>query len=282
MKKVLAILLTCLCLCLLSALAEGDGAVKGIFDVLTDENSNFSRTKALSELTYPGAVFEETLQDDGFTIAISGTEYMDGTWHFVAAAEDLTLTVANDDFTGLSVAMDVVNAVGTYYGMDTDVIGGYVNGLSALGIESDNFSVQDEGENALIRINIAGPWDMKELDEMALEADVLSLSPLTEDHISAAANLGKVMMVANGTSQEVTILLGEYGGLDGLAYRSLINVVNALKPEGYEDFTASYTELTNAQGENWTVRLDVDLKEVGEIIEDVKDSYSYAIIHFGA
>ncbi|MBQ8953297.1 MAG: hypothetical protein IJ048_04210, partial [Clostridia bacterium] len=80
----------------------------------------------------------------------------------------------------------------------------------------------------------------------------------------------------------MVILLGEFGGLDDLAYRSIVNVVSILKPAGWDDFTAMYTELTDVDTGVFTVTLNADMAEVSEIIYDAKDSYSYAILRFAS
>lgn len=90
------------------------------------------------------------------------------------------------------------------------------------------------------------------------------------------------MMVANGSADDLTLLVGENGGLDDLAYRSIINIVSTLQPKGWEDFTANYTGLAEAEGEGWSVRLDVGEAEVAGIIDDARAGDSFALIHFGA
>ena len=267
-----------------AAWAEPSDAVKGVFEALLSEGSGYSQLKASYTEYFPDTTFEETLRDDGFTIAASGNEYMQGAWDFAQDGDYLALTLADDDFSGLSLVTCVIEAVGRFYGMNTSLINTYVNGLSMLDMESDSFIMTqdtDAGTNT-VRINIAGPWDMKELDQMALEQRALYFDALGEDSVSCAAGIGKLMMVANGSVNDVTILLGEYGGLDELARQSIVNVVSVLQPKGWEDFTASYTQLADTEAAGYTVQLNVDSAAVAEIIDDVDEGYSYALIHFGA
>ena len=63
--------------------------------------------------------------------------------------------------------------------------------------------------------------------------------------------------------------------------RVRINVVSVLQPEGWDAFTAGYTELADAEADGYAVKLNVDKSEVDELIDGAEDSYSYAIIHFG-
>lgn len=263
------------------AYAEPSEAVKGIFDALTAEGTDYSQTKALYAEYYPETVYEETLEGDGFTIAVTGNEYMDGSWTFTRDGDYLTASISGDDFSGMMLVMEVVSAVGDYYGIDSTLMSGYVNGLSALDQESDNFSmVTDEAAGTYdVRIYIAAPWDMKELDQMVLDETVIS--PMEEGYSSTAAHLGKLMMVANDNGDSVTILLGEYDHLDDLALRSMVNAVSILKPEGWESFVANYTELSDSTFDNYTVTLNATEDMVSEIIDDANDNYEYAIIRFG-
>jgi len=178
----------------------------------------------------------------------------------------------------------VVKAVADYLGMNGSLTMGYVNGLSMLDLSSDDFAMTpDEAAGTTdVRINIAGPWAMKELDQMVIDDRSLFYGALTEESASMAANIGKVMMIANGTADDVTILLGEHGELDDVALKSLRNVVGILQPEGWEDFTANYTQLADAQAKGYEVALNVDARTVGEIIDDAPEGYSFAVAHFGA
>ena len=264
------------------ACAEPSAVVRGVFDALTAEDSYYNQTKAMYAEYYGDIQWEESVQDDSIVINISNSAYMDGSWTFTQEGEYLTAAFDDEDYTGLSMAMSMLKAVGSYLGMETDVLNGYVNGLNFLGIKNDCFIMeQDEAAGTItVRINDAAPWDMAELNEMVLDEAVVE--PMEEGYTSTAANFGKLMMVANAMDDGMVILLGEYGGLDDLAYRSIINVVSILKPAGWEDFTANYTKLADVEADAYTVKLDADMAAVNEIIDDAKESYSYAIIRFTA
>ena len=282
-KLVVLLALTAALLLAQAGQAEASDAVKGIYDALVAEGSEYSQMKALYTEYFPGVTFTEALEGDGITLAASGSEDMNGSWTFTREGDALTATFGGDDFSGLSMAIYMVGAVGEYFDMNTDVIHGYINGLSALDIESDNFAVDtDEATgDTTVRIGIAGPWDMKELDQMVIDPDMLGIDPLGEDNTSTGSSIGKVMAIVNGNAEGATMLVGEYGELDDLAYRSIINLVSAMKPNGYEAFIADFTELADVQADGYTVTLNVDEAAVAEIIDDGKASYSYAIIRFG-
>jgi len=251
-------------------------------DVLLAEGSGYSDLKAVYAEYFPEAAFEETLAEDGFTLSISGTEYSDGSWTFTRDGDALTASFGSEDLGGIGMTLYVVQAVGSALGMDPVLTSAYVNGLSALGLESDNFVYAEEGDTATVRINIAGSWDMKELDEMVIGEATLAYGPLGEESTSVTGSIGRMMIVANGSAEDVTILLGEYAGLDELAWQSIVNAVGLLQPRGWEAFTADYAQLQDAEGDGYSVRLDVGLDEVRQIIDDPNEDYSYAIIHFGA
>ena len=280
--KTVLLLTLALALFISAAWAEPSAAVKGIYDALMAEGSNYSASKATNKEYYPDVKYEEKLEDDGFSIAVSGSEYMDGSWRFVQDGDALTTTISNE---GMEIMMviDVIKAVSDYLGMNGTVVMGYINGLGALDMTSDDYTMtQDEAaDTTTVRMNIAGPWAMKGLDEMVIDDRSLFYGALTEDSASVASNIGKVMMVANGNADDVTILLGEYGEMDEVARKSLVNIVGILQPAGWEAFTADYAEMAEADAEGYSVRLNVDAATVGEIIDDAPEGYSFAVAQFG-
>lgn len=280
--KLVTVLALILALPLQFACAEPSAALQGVFDAMTAEDSDYNQTKAMYAEYYEGVQWEEAVEGDSIVISISNSEYMDGSWTFTQDGDYLTATFDSADYTGLSMAMSMLKAVGGYLGMETDVMTGYVSGLNALGLENDCFIMEaDEAAGTTtVRINDAAPWDMAELDQMVLDETVVE--PMEEGYTSTAANFGKLMMVANKGDDGMVILLGEFGGLDDLAYRSIINVVSILKPAGWDDFIAMYTKLADVDTTVYTVKLNADMAEVSEIIYDAKDSYSYAILRFAS
>lgn len=266
-----------------SVFAEPSETVKGIFDALTAVDSDYSKTKAMYTEYYPETKYEETLADDGFTISISGNEYMNGSWTFVDEGDYLSLTIPSDDFSGVMMATQVLDAVGDYYGMNPRLLNGYIAGLSAKELENKYFStVNDEkAGTSKISIYIAEAYDMKELDGMVMDEASLDFEPLNENYISNACNCGKLMMIANGNVDDLTILLGEYGELDDLAYPSILNIVKVLQPKGWETFLDEYKELADAKGSGYSVTLNPDEAVVDEIIWDKPGTDSYVLIRFG-
>ena len=264
--------------------AEPSEMLKSIYDALLSEKSDFSQGKAIYAEYYPETKYDAELTDEAITISISGNEYMeDGSWTFVEDGDYLTITIPSDDFSGYMQARNILNAVGICYDMDSHLLNGYINGLSAKDLGNKYFVTKNNEENktAAISIYAAGPYDMKELDEMILDKDSLDFEPLTEDFLSQASSVGKVFMLANGNADDLKILVGEYGELDNVAYQSLVNVVNVLQPKGWEAFASEYKELADAETAAYSVKLNPSEEEVREMIEEDRTGWSSILTHFG-
>ncbi len=264
------------------AFAEQDAAIQGVFEALVAEDSEYSQNKAMSVEYFPGTEYEETLNENGFTLAISGNEYMNGSWTFTRDGDYLTFTTRSDDFSGMALTIYVLRAVASYLGMNPTLANTYANGVTTLNLENENIisTVDEEAGTATLRIKIDSAWDMKELDTMKFDEQSLMFEPLSEQQLSMGGSIGKMIMVANGTADDATILMGEYGGMDDLAFESMINTAKVLQPKNWEDFVQNYTELKDAEGAGWSVTLNVSMEQVAEIIEDGKPEYTYAIIRF--
>ena len=232
---------------------------------------------------YPEIKFEETLADDSFTLAISGSEYMDGKWTFTLDGDYLTSSFQGDDYNGFSMATIVLRAVGRYYGMNTSLLTGYIAGLSSMGLENKYFILEDNEATGTrtIKIYAAGAYDMAELDQMVINETSLPFGPLTEDYNRMSANSGKIMIVVSGNANYATILLGEYGGLDDLAYQSIMNAMNILQPRGWEAFVANYTEFKDAETDQYTVTVNAQEEAVREMIDDPREGDQWVIIRIG-
>lgn len=266
-----------------AAAAEQNEIVKGVFDALLAEGSDYQKSKASYAEWYPEIKFQETLADDGFTLAISGSEYMDGSWTFTLDGDYFTLSIQADDFNGFGMATIVLQAVGEYYGMNTSLLNGYIAGLGNMGLENKYFIMEDDeaAGTRTMKIYAAGVYDMAELDQMVINENALPFGPLTADYNSMSANSGKNVIVVNGNMNYATILLGEYGGLDDLAYQSIMNAMIILQPRGWEDFAANCTELKDAETDQYTVTVNAQEEAVREIIDDPREGYQWAIIRIG-
>lgn len=288
-KRMAAAALALVMLLGLAACSGGRGAsdtLKGIYEALIAPDSDYSQTKAMYAETYPELEYSEELKADRITLTFkaNGNEYFtDGSWEFVQDGDWLTAEIRNDDYAGVMYMMNVANAIGSYFGMEPDLVSGYLNGLGVLGIESDVFTMEkDEAAGTdTYRLSIAGPWEMKELDQMVLNEAVLDTEALGEEFISQGGNVGKIMYLANGSRDSYTALLAEFGGLDDIAWQSIVNLITLRKPAGYEAFLTDFTELKALETDDYLVDLDPDDAAIEEIMGQRNEKYSYVLVRFG-
>lgn len=284
----LALILTLsLCACGGAGAQETKNAevLKGVYEALIAPDSGYSENKASLLEYYPDLEYGETLGEDRITLSFkaNGNEYFsDGSWDFVQEGDRLNAVIADADYTGLVNVIFVAGAIGSYYGMDPALVSGYLNGLSVLGIESENFSMSEGEGGTTYSLNIAGPWDMKELDQMVLNESVLGGEPLGEGFISQGGSFGKLQYFAHGNEKSFTLLVGEYGGLDETACRSIVNFVTLRRPAGWESFLADFSELKELACEEYEVDLDPDDSVKDEITGSWSESYRYALLRFGS
>ena len=267
--------------------AEESGLVKGIFDALTAEGSYYRSIKETDMGNADGARFEETLDGDSFTITISGTDSMDGSWTFTKEGDFLNATMDATDIFGRMLSIAVLRAAGDYYGINGKLLTGYIAGMSVLGLENPyfRFETDEKEEKQKAVIYIAAPFEMAELEQMVATEEIVErfgFEPFGTEYMTRMFNLGRITMMMNGSADNATILLLEYGDLDEAAYQSVIGAVSAMKPDGWEAFVKEFTELKNAEGEGWSVQLNADEETVREIVPEPYEGYSNIVIRFGA
>lgn len=295
-KQALAATLALVLLLVLTACGQSSPAqeaagnaetLKGIYEALLAPDSDYSQNKALYLEFYPELEYSESLEADRIKLSrkANGNEYFtDSATDFVLDGNYLTAVIAQDDFVGIARVQEMANAVAGYLGMETELVSGYLNGLSDPAIETDNFTMtEDEAAGTFtFKLYIGGPWDMKELDRMVLSEAVLDAEPLGEDYSSQGGSVGKMQYLANGNVDNYTALFAEYGQLDDVAYQSIVNMISLRKPVGYEAFLADFTELKALETEAYTVELDPDDGTVAEIMGERNEKYSYVLVRFGA
>ena len=261
--------------------------LKGIYAALIAPDSDYSENKALYLDFYPELEYSETLEEDRITLSrkANGIEGLsDSSVDFVEDGDYLTAVVADDDYTGIARVSEMANAVGAYLGIETELVSGYLNGLGYLDAQSDVFSMtEDEAAGSFtFKLYIGAPWDMKELDQMVLTEKVLDTDELTDEYTSQGGNVGKLRYLANGNVNSYTVLFAEFGGLDDVAYQSILNLVSLRKPAGYEAFLADFTELKALETDGYTVDLDPDDATIADIMGERNEKLSYMLVRFGS
>lgn len=284
MLKQLALLTLALTLMLTQvAFAESSDALQTVYDALVAEGSSFAQSKALYAEWYEDVTLDAALEGNSIVITQeSANEWVEsGKWIFTREGDALTLTAEAGDYNAAGMAMTVFEAVALSHGVNSSLLNGYVFGLG----EENPYLTAETDESAgttKYAISLNASYDFEGLDQMIMTGDtVYFFDALDEDYTSRGGNYGKVIMVINGNVHGVTLLVCEYGELDNVAYQDLVNAVSALKPDGWETFAAEYTELRDAETDAYSVVLNPDDAQVGEIIEDRYEGYSYAIVRIG-
>ena len=284
MLKQLALLTLALALMLTqAAFAESSDALQTVYDALVAEGSSFAQSKALYAEWYEDVTLDAALEGNSIVITLeSANEWVEsGKWIFTREGDALTLTAEAGDYNAAGMAMTVFEAVALSHGVNSSLLNGYVFGLG----EENPYLTAETDESAgttKYAISLNASYDFEGLDQMIMTGDtVYFFDALDEDYTSRGGNYGKVIMVINGNVHGVTLLVCEYGELDNVAYQDLVNAVSALKPDGWETFAAEYTELRDAETDAYSVVLNPDDAQVGEIIEDRYEGYSYAIVRIG-
>ena len=258
------------------------GSLQAVLDALKKDGSGYSEYKSY----YPTATFTEKIDGNKIVISAKGEGEYDpnGTWEYVQDGGYITYHDSDaSDYIGSMIFMYVIDAVADSLDMDSKLLTGYVNGLSVLNIESEFSSVtENEDGSRDLKLYMAAPFDMKELDQMYVTEEMLAdAEPLTEDYISRANSVGKISILSNGSKKSLQILVKEYEALDDLAVRSVVNTVNVYQPDGYEKFVENFTEFKDITTDDYTVTANADDAAVMEIVDEKDDDYVYAIVTFG-
>ena len=265
-----------------SAANEVKGDLQGVLDSLKKEDSSYSEYKSF----FTTAEFTEEIKDNKLVITIKGEGEYDpnGTWEFVQDGDYLTYQDKDtEDYVGVVLFMDMAQAVADSLGMDKELMSGYLNGITAMEIESDKFVLtkNDDGTNSY-KLYMAAPFEMKELDDIYIGGTLLEdVEPLTDEHRSQTFSVGKIAAIMNGDKSGVKILIREYGELDDLAVKSVVNIFNAFQPDGYESFAENFTAFEDVTTDEYTVKKNADEADITEYFQEKKDGYSYGCIIIG-
>ena len=293
-KKLSRAILVALALALLpalpgTALAEPSEHLQAVYDAMTAEGSDFNQSKAMYLEYYEGVTMEAALEESGITITLDSTnEYVEsGSWTFTEEGDYLTTTLGSEDFYGAGMIQMIMSAAVSAQGINTSLYNGYLSALTLTDQESDYLRQEENTEDGTTRysINIAGPYEMDGLEEFVLTEEILKAEgyePMGEDYTSRIINFGKISLLINGNAESAQLLVMEYGELDDLALQAAVSAAKTLQPQGWEEFTAAFTELKDMEGENFHVTLNADEAAVKEIIEDPSEGYSCAIIDIGS
>lgn len=269
----------------LAACSKKSGGNATLEAILAEFKKDESYTEYKAQ--YPKTKFKEEVDGDKIIISASGKEGVSGKYEFSLDGDYLTYTQKADseDYVGQSYFIFLMTAAEKYLGMNSTLVNGYIAGCNAFDVENGFYSVNTDETtgDTTMKLYIAGKFDMPEIDKMYINDKALEYcNELGDDYISGGANAGKTGLMYSGKNDDVYIVIKEYGGKSDLSYRSIMNAVAKLKPVGYDAFAKEYTELTEAEGENYKVTFGYDELIKEHFGADKDDDYEYIIIRFGA
>ncbi|MBE5906758.1 MAG: hypothetical protein E7277_08250 [Lachnospiraceae bacterium] len=135
-----------------------------------------------------------------------------------------------------------------------------------------------------IRLYAGGKWnqtEMKELVERTWFTDQViknyGIEALNNNHISGFSTAGNYTAYYTGDKNEFKLYLASKGSYGELGWKSIKNLVTALKPVGYEDF--DYAGEKEAAKANWTVKV-VTGEEIPDTLSTYKDGYEIVCVTF--
>lgn len=252
--------------------------LQGIFEKLT-ANAEYSQWKS----GFGATTIEEKLDGDSIVISAKGEEGVNGDFIYTLDGDYLVNTSDAGDYTGYSVMMFIKNAVADYYGMNSLLMTGYLAGLDFAGKENTFFTTESVDGKTVLKLYVASAWDMKGLDEMIVDDAALEYTDaLTDNAGNSFINAGKITVASWGSKDELELVVGEYGENTELTFRSLQNVVAKLQPNGYEAFAKDYTQLEEAVGNGYSVKMELTQNIVESHDYAGEDGYSYVTVTFGA
>jgi hypothetical protein len=75
--------------------------------------------------------------------------------------------------------------------------------------------------------------------------------------------------------------MAEYGDSGELTYKSLIEAVKKLKPDGYKSFIKKYKKLEEKSDKAYKVTFPNGADDLPEAFGKLGDAYKYVKVHFG-
>lgn len=264
------------------ALAEPSDTLKSVYEALVN-GSAFRKTQAVyaenGEETY-----EASLEENAITFTVTGKDGDSQSWTFVQEGDWLTAPLGDEDDNVRGKAHMLLGAAVSAQGVNADLFFGYINAQPELQSKVRTYD-ESEGEK-IIRINIVGPYeyDLDAMNELALSEEYLrgeGWLPLGEEYEAPSSLFGKVEIICFGNADGLAISVMEYGELDDLAVKAVVSAASVLRPRGWEDFVASYTELKDADEEGFTAILNPDAASSEDLFVRFKDGYSSAYFFIG-
>lgn len=250
--------------------------LKGIFDLFVKDD-----TYATYKELFKGATFEEKLEADSIVVIAKGNENVEGTYTFPVKDGYLTFEMKPKNTAGAVLFTYLSSCVGKYYGIDKLLFMGYLNGMSNMGIKSKNYEMDIKPDSTgTMKLYIAEKPDMKELNNIYFNDKCMDAFG---DYTSAfMTNVGKVIINSSidNINGNLQIVIGEYEKNTDVTYKSVLTIVNRLKPKGYEAFLKDFTEIKEISAKDYKVMTDCDAYMKEHEIEK-PDGYKFIVVMIG-
>lgn len=250
--------------------------LKGVLDLFVKDD-----TYATYKELFKGATFEEKLDGDSIVVTAKGNAGVEGTYTFPVKDGYLTFEMNSKNVAGAVLFTYLSGCVGKYYGINKLLFMGYLNGLTNMGIKSNAYEMDIKPDSTgSMKLYIAGKPDMKELNEIYFNDKCMDA--FGDATSSFMTNVGKVIINSSidGINGNLQIVIGEYEKNTDVTYKSVLTIVNRLKPKGYEAFLKDFTEIKEISAKDYKVMTDCDAYMKEHEIEK-PDGYKYIVVMIG-
>ncbi len=252
-------------------------ALKEIFSALL-ESKNYKEFKA----SYSNTTFEEKLVGDSIVINISGTDGVEGSCTFpVEDGYIICQSSPDDSLSSMIFNFYIMGSIADYYEIEPALFVGYTNYLLQSDSKDYVADVKEDGSGT-IKLKIDKKPDISVLDEDYITEDVASMF-YNDKMTQFTLNYGKMLLNAliNRDNNSVKMAIGEYGDKNTeISYKSILTILNLVKPTGYEDFLKDFTELKELKTDKYSVSFDSDAFAKEEGME-LNSNYKFIIIKIG-
>ena len=249
-----------------------------MYDALTASDSAYSKMKSLD--TY--STYTESLDGDKITMSVKNEDESSDI-EFNLDGDHITGTAPSGDYQAAMSFIYLCRAVGQYLGMDADDLDGYIRALGTKTLSKDYLSMEEDGDTVTYKVYVGGEYDLSEMDSWYIDSDVLGyVDELDDTNINNICGIGKVNMYSFGNKDSVDIYVAEKGDASELTYKSIIEIVNTLKPTGYEKFIDEFGELSAVDNDDYQVISPASGDDVPEVFGEFADSYVITKVHFGS
>ncbi len=273
-----AALLTFLASCGNNSQETQPNLMQGVFEKLT-ANEDYLEWKS----SFSSTAVNEKLDGDSIVFSAKGEEGVNGDYSFTLDGDYIVNTADEGDYTGYSIMTFIKKAVADYYGMNDNLITGYISGLQYAEAENKMFFTETADGKSTTKLYAAGKWEMDGLDDMNMGDEALEYcDELGENPISFYVNDGKITAASIGSADQLDLMVGEYGENTEKTLNAILAIVNKQKPDGYEKFTSEFKELKEVSGDGYSVSFGIPEEVAANHEYKPAEGYSYVTVVFSS